>query len=268
MERHGPPTSPAAPPDDLERLWRFLLDEMSEEEKIAIEDELLVDDVGLAVLESAEDELIDAYARNELSADRRQRFEKRFLATASQRARVALADALSTLASNAARTQDAAAPTPLRARTSSSQPRRRWRPLLFQMAAAAVIVGSLGMAGLRLIGSRRIDTIDVTLSPGSVRGAAEIPAVHVPARRSQVRLRLNLSERPGDNVTAVEILLRHETDEPRQLSASRAPGDEGLLVAVDSRALPAGTYELTARISDRGAAPRDLAVYLFRVEIP
>ena len=52
-------------------------------------------------IERAEDELIDAYVRGELSAERRLRFEQHFSTTPSRRARVELAHLLSTLAAAA-----------------------------------------------------------------------------------------------------------------------------------------------------------------------
>jgi anti-sigma factor RsiW len=101
---------------EVERLWRFLLGEASDEERDAVEEEFFADTHRLAMVESAEDELIDAYVCGELSTERRQRFAERFLATASQRARVALAQALADRATPATATQP---------RTLSARPRRR-----------------------------------------------------------------------------------------------------------------------------------------------
>jgi hypothetical protein len=242
---------------EVERLWRFLLGEGSEAERSALEDEYLADADRLASVESAEDELIDAYVCDELSPERRQRFEERFLVTASQRVRVALAKALGARAVTAARAQEAAA---------TSRPRRRWRRLLLQAAAAALIVGAAGLAP-RLIGWGRVTTVDVTLFPSSLRDEAEIPTVRLPAGKSRLQLRLSLAEPLRDDGDC-DVLVTHELDEPRQLVASRAPGGDSLAVAVDAQGLAAGTYELTARIRRQHGPPNAVAVYAMRIELP
>jgi len=54
---------------------RYLLGELSESEKDRLEAELFADDSKLVDFELAEDELVDAYVRGELSADERRQFE-------------------------------------------------------------------------------------------------------------------------------------------------------------------------------------------------
>src|ERR1017187_2622784 len=74
-------------PDDLQTDdWRiaYLLDELASEERAGIE-ERFEDDEYFHQFLAAEDELFDAYARGALSPARRERFEKKFLATPAQR---------------------------------------------------------------------------------------------------------------------------------------------------------------------------------------
>ena len=73
---------------------RYLLGELSEEQQIEIEDRAFADKQYLASITAVENDLIDDYVRNELSAAERQRFEKRFLASAERRKRVEFARAL------------------------------------------------------------------------------------------------------------------------------------------------------------------------------
>jgi hypothetical protein len=270
IDRDAHPGRPVVPPAEIERLWRFLLNELSEPERIAIEDEFFVDDDRLAIVESAEDELIDAYARGELPEERRQRFEKRFLATASQRARVAFASALATLAADGARVPEADAPTPLRPRAPTAPSRRRLRPIIWQAAMAAALVLGLGALSPRLLGWRRVTEIDVALSPGSLRGEPEIPTVHVPAKKARLKLKLKLKlvEPLRDDGDTFDLLLRRELEQPKPLLASRAPDGESLTAALDPSGLAPGTYELTARARHRGGAAEDIAVYLFRIDTP
>ena len=73
---------------------RYLLGELSEEQQIEIEDRAFADKNYLASITTVENDLIDEYVRNELSGVERQRFEKRFLASAERRKRVEFARAL------------------------------------------------------------------------------------------------------------------------------------------------------------------------------
>jgi hypothetical protein len=73
---------------------RYLLGELSEEQQLAVEDRAFADKKYLASITAVENDLIDEYVRNELSASDRQRFEKQFLASAERRKRVEFARAL------------------------------------------------------------------------------------------------------------------------------------------------------------------------------
>jgi anti-sigma factor RsiW len=267
--------TPTPPADDLERLWRFLLDEMGEEEKVALEDELLVDGEGFAIVESAEDELIDAYARGELPVERRRRFEQRFLATASQRARVALADALATLAAKpqatttaattaAATTTTATTQRALRDPDAATRPPRRLRPLILRATAAAILLGAFGVLAPRFLGRTSGTETDATLYASSLRGDT-IATVRLPAHTSRLRLRLQLAEPLPADAESVDALLRREDGTSLSLATTRTASEQ-LAVAIDASALATGSYELTARAHRRAGAVDDLATYAFRID--
>ena len=74
---------------------RYLLGELSEEQQVEIEDRAFADKDYLASITAVENDLIDDYVRNELSAAERGRFEKRFLAAPERRKRIEFARALS-----------------------------------------------------------------------------------------------------------------------------------------------------------------------------
>jgi anti-sigma-K factor RskA len=78
---------------------RYLLGELPEEQQVEIEDRAFSDREYLASITAVENDLIDEYVRGELSADARQRFESRFLASAERRKRVEFAKALRTVVS-------------------------------------------------------------------------------------------------------------------------------------------------------------------------
>lgn len=76
------------------RLTRYLLGELSEEERIEVEDRYLSDGEFFDELAVAEDELIDDFVRAKLSRNERKLFEQNFLSSESRRQRVKSARAL------------------------------------------------------------------------------------------------------------------------------------------------------------------------------
>ena len=66
--------------DRQEIAKRYLLGELPEEERTGIEERYFLDDEEFEQFEIAEDELIDRYVRDELSAEERRRFEKLLVA--------------------------------------------------------------------------------------------------------------------------------------------------------------------------------------------
>ena len=76
------------------RLTRYLLGECSEAEREQLEAEYFADEDLFAQMLTAEDDLIDAYARNQLSSEQRQRFEQHFQNSPQMRDRVQFARAL------------------------------------------------------------------------------------------------------------------------------------------------------------------------------
>jgi len=77
-----------------EKLTRYLLGELSAEERIQVEDRYLTNAEFFDELVIAEDELIDDYVRGELSRSNRELFERNFLCSAARQERVKSARAL------------------------------------------------------------------------------------------------------------------------------------------------------------------------------
>ncbi len=76
------------------KLARYLLGELSERERIEIEERYLSDGDFFDEMSVAEDELIDAYVRGRLSGEDRELFEQNFLCSAARRERLKSAQAL------------------------------------------------------------------------------------------------------------------------------------------------------------------------------
>jgi anti-sigma factor RsiW len=80
-----------------ELIVRYLLGDLPEEEQVLIEDRAFSDRECARAIVAVENDLIDEYARGELSDADRRRFERRFLVSAERRRKVEFARALATL---------------------------------------------------------------------------------------------------------------------------------------------------------------------------
>ncbi|HYK21736.1 MAG TPA: hypothetical protein VEV42_13425, partial [Pyrinomonadaceae bacterium] len=86
------------------RLTQYLLGKLSEAERESIESEFFADEDAFEQTLIAEDELVDAYARDELPAKERTQFEETFLNSVAARERVQFARALAGAVSDARQT--------------------------------------------------------------------------------------------------------------------------------------------------------------------
>lgn len=76
-----------------ERTTAYLLDELPEHEAQQFEDECFSQPEWPEIVESAEEDLIQAYIENELSPERRQRFEENYLTTPARKEKLLFAQA-------------------------------------------------------------------------------------------------------------------------------------------------------------------------------
>jgi hypothetical protein len=74
---------------EKENMNKYLLHELTEEEREAMEEKLFLDTKFFEQLESAETQLVDRYVRGEMKADERKRFERGYLNSPERRAEVA-----------------------------------------------------------------------------------------------------------------------------------------------------------------------------------
>src|SRR5215210_4154430 len=77
-----------------ENIIAYLLEELPDEDAEQFEDACFAEESWPSRLDLAEEDLIDAYLRNELTPERRQRFERNYLTTPAREERVILAAAL------------------------------------------------------------------------------------------------------------------------------------------------------------------------------
>lgn len=136
---------------------RYLLGELSEEERSALEERYFTDSLVFEQLLKTESELVDAYVRNQLSNEARKRFEQFYMAHPSRSERVKFAAALATRLDNP---NEAVAPA-----VQPTSPVSWWQraltafrlrqPLLSFSIALATLLIVLGGAGVLIESSRR-----------------------------------------------------------------------------------------------------------------
>lgn len=101
-------------------LRRYLLGELTLEERVLIEERMFLDDEYVQLARAAEDELVDDYANRELTTAERERFETHFLAQPGHRDDLRIAQALKRFLDSEAESPAAAhAPGPIASRADS-----------------------------------------------------------------------------------------------------------------------------------------------------
>lgn len=178
-------------------LLRYLLGELSEKRRARLEEKVLADERLFERLLIVEDELIDAYVRGELVADRRSRFEARYLSTPERSARIDVARGLKA-AADAARPIDTSV---IEAETSS--PGIGWWTVLARTAlpAAAAIALVVSLMTWRGPGPDGSDagppgvTATVVLLPSVRSEAAELPKLEWPGEAGIVELQVYVEDK-------------------------------------------------------------------------
>jgi hypothetical protein len=286
-------------PVGRERAIRFLLGELPDEERDALEDRFFVEDDAFEELKEAEDDLRDAYSRGTLSTERRARFEARYLQDEAGHRRVAFARALRAAS----------------ARREGAAPARRvpatwaWAAALAGLALAGALFGlartrgaleraeterselarataeqqgraqglaeeverlRARVADLEQRLGRDLDRVlSLTLVPGLAREAGSLSSLTIGPDASRVELTLMLKEDPYPGYR-VAI----ETADGRKIWAGSASatdasaGARALRVSVPAQDVPPGHYVVTVEGTQPGRPAVPHADYVFRVLPP
>ena len=136
---------------------RYLLGDLSEDEKARMEEAFFADDAKFEELELAEDELIDAYVRNELSPEEQRQFEAKLAKSPRLLERVNFARALSEKADSLLSPESEPSIEPGRSFSSrAANPKTRWWGAFFaQQPALRMAMAACGVlilvAGIVLV---------------------------------------------------------------------------------------------------------------------
>ena len=159
---------------DAGELSRYLLGELDDEACATLEQEYFARHEAFDRVWIAEDELIDDYLADRLTADERARFERHYLATPDHQARLAIARELAA----ASRASE-----PTAQRRNSTPARRRW-PATWQAASVAALV-LIAVGGAWMLRGRTVPrTAGAVTSPSSIQnGGAGRPDQPQPVER-------------------------------------------------------------------------------------
>jgi hypothetical protein len=280
----------------------YLLGELPDAEREALERRFLGDDQFRDVMRSVEDDLIDDYVQGELPPARRERFETGFLSVAHRRQKVEFAQALNRAL---AERRPASVAMPAVERQWS-----RWALVLpvvprpvFAAAAAVAIAAVVWFVASRPPGPARIaeappqerpderpspappagsqgpreskdaatprapSIATFTLAPGLLREAARSTTLVLPPAAELVRLELPIE--PGDESETYSAELRGAGDSPVWRSGTVRPtgraGSQLVRLDLEARLLAPGKYELTLT-GMRYRAAEVVGYYYFSVE--
>jgi len=224
---------------------RFLLGELSEEERLAFEERLLVDGELFERVRAEERELLDAWARGELSPAEARRLETHYLASPAGRDKLGFARALQTLEARERRAQQ-------RSARILRFPRRPIERLALAAGLAAAVIGLGWLLRLAAPGPGPAPVVaSVQLSAISVRGADGPQIVEVPAAAERVELVVDLEGVLAEGPFDVEVRDDEGTVIRRVVRVAAVEVEWGRTLSVELAAeiLPGGEYELRLRPS-------------------
>jgi hypothetical protein len=270
---------------------RYLLGEASDEESTVLEQEYLAHDDAIDRIAAAEDDLIEDYLANQLTAAERDRFERSYLASPQHRVRVETIRRLMARGAEA----PVQTPAPLPFPSAASKSKRVMRPAQtpwLALAASLLLAGAVAIALFTMSGRRQpqvaqnqppqpstpapstpnpppasVRVFALTVSPVTVRSSgSETPPALVPAGTGMLIIRLERDASAGTltprrasirTVAGVEVWQGPVTEDPQPM--------HGIAARLDVPAVPADDYLIALYGTDRTGAEREMAQYFLRL---
>jgi len=255
-----------------ERIIAYLLEELPEDELERFEDECFAQDSWPAEqINVVEEDLIDAYLRDELTPERRQRFERNYLTTEARQERVIMAAALLRHIdehNGASRPAVAVRPTEL---TAAERFRAFWNNQTWALRAAAsiavvaVIASALWLFLFRAPSLRSFATLTLAISNINRAEGAQADKVKLPSDAEALKVSLTL---PRQAPPAARYRVELEDDNGKTESVEVVGNDaQSVLVVIPAARLARGQYALKLfAIKADGDDQRINGSYFFNVE--
>ena len=224
------PTDRYPQDERLERLEDYLLGLLPEAEAERLDELSITDETFAWRLRAAEDDLVDAYARGDMPATTRARFEEHYLSSPRHRERVEFARSLARTTGRAADRGDHVAAVNASSTHDAHRPAARTSGAWWLLAAAAAVVVAFGALLVRT-GLLRSDS---SVPPGTVAGGdwargsgGSPPTAKTPADSQSVATAPVANGQPpsGSAATAEPIVLSADTRAAGSITAVTIPLD-------------------------------------------
>jgi methionine-rich copper-binding protein CopC len=255
-----------------ERIIAYLLEELPEAELEQFEDECFAQENWPVQIDLAEEDLIDAYLRDELTPEQRQRFERNYLTTEARLERVRVAAALLRHVDEYHVDAQAPVATPTTELTWGDRFHAFWSSQTWTLRAVAalapvaIIAGVLWLSIFRAPSPNAFATLTLTISASSNRAeGVQAAKVRLPLDASALRISLTLPERlPQAARYRVELV--NDNGETKSLEIDRQDA-QSVSVVIPAAQLARGQYALRLfAITANGAEQRIPGSYFFTVE--
>lgn len=245
-----------------ERITAYLLQELTEEEAERFEEQCFALDEWPAELESAEQELIDAYLHDELDKDRRLRFENNYLTSDARKARVLTAQSF--------RKVLPAPPPPQKVTLREKLYAFFQHPAVPVVAGAAVVlaISIVLLAPVYLRGRRPPQTfqrLDLAISTSDRASGAKPKTVNLPLVAEALEVYLKLPEQSAGGAR-YRVQWENVNANLGDLQIASQDGQSAVVVIPAAKISP-GLYALKLfRINQDGTEQRVNGNYFFNAE--
>lgn len=259
--------------DDEGVLRRYLLGTSNQSEQNLVEERLLRDTNFYQEILISEDEVIDEYLTNELSAVEKDHFEKNFLITPERFQKVRFARSLSKYIKEVADSQPDASLDQKASEPSTS--RSLFGLLAFQnplarYAFAALVLLAIGGGVWFALRSTQTtiptgqNVMAITLTPGLTRGSGQTGDIKLSRDFEVLQLRLTL---PADEYQSyqAELVREGRTVLIKEDLEPEITTGKFLILNLDPRDLPAGDYQIRVIGNLPNQSSERLQGYQFRV---
>ncbi len=254
-----------------ERIIAYLLEELPEADLERFEDECFAQESWPAQINLAEEDLIDAYLRNELTPERRQHFEQNYLTTEARQERVVMAVALLRHVDEHNAASSPAVAAPPSELTWAERFRAFWSGQTWalrtaaSLAIVAVIAAALWLLFFRAPSPRTFATLTLSISNINRAEGAQPEKVKLPPDVDALKISLTLPEQPPLAARyRVELVNDSGETKPAEVVGSNA---QSVSIVIPAAHLARGQYVLKLfAIKPDGAEQRISGSYFFTVE--
>jgi methionine-rich copper-binding protein CopC len=254
-----------------ERIIAYLLEELPEEELEQFEDECFAQENWPAQVDLAEEDLIDAYLRDELTPEQRQRFERNYLTTEARQERVMLAVALLRHVDEHQTDAKVTVAGPTTELTWADRFHAFWSSQTWALRAVAalalvtIIASTLWLSLSRAPSPQTFATLTLTISASNRAEGAQAGQVNLPLSADALRISLTLPEQlPRAARYRVELVNDNGETKPLEVAGQDA---QTVTVVIPAAQLARGQYALRLfAITADGTEQRINGNYFFNVQ--